>query len=95
MDLDSSPDGVKRVVDIEAAMKRALDNDYLVNVDGVFDALHDNTSEPLVRAGLHALRDLLRGEWDVNRDYTGSVDARVERPAKKARTEQTQPRTER
>jgi len=95
LDLVSSPDSVKRVVDIEAAMKRALDNDYLVNVDGVFEALHDNTSEPLVRAGLHALRDLLRGTWDVTRDYIGPVDARVERPAKKARTEQAQPRTER
>ena len=46
-----------------------------------------STSEILVRAGLHALRDVLRGKWNTKHDYTASIDG--ERPAKKARIEAT------
>ncbi|KAH9841145.1 uncharacterized protein C8Q71DRAFT_854990 [Rhodofomes roseus] len=74
-------------LNVEALAKSAFGGDYLASVNGVFDVLHDSTSELPVRAALCALRDVLRGKWDVKRDYvTGSGDAHpVGRPVKKAR----------
>ncbi|TFY57902.1 hypothetical protein EVJ58_g6744 [Rhodofomes roseus] len=79
--------GTRDDVGVEALAKSALGNQYLASADGVFDVLHDSTSDLSVRTALYALRDVLWGQWDVKRDYaTGSGDAcPVGRPAKKVR----------
>ncbi|KAH9920636.1 uncharacterized protein B0H18DRAFT_1023755 [Fomitopsis serialis] len=85
-ELGRSVFAVKERVDVKGLARSTLGSNYLASVEGIFDALYNNTSESHVRAGLSALRDVLRGKWDVEHDYTAvPVDVPVERPAKKSR----------
>jgi len=85
-ELGVSPIAVRERINVEALAKSALGTDYLASVDGVYDALCNSTSEPHVLNGLDALRDVLRGKWDITRDCTGPVGVPVERPTKRVRT---------
>jgi len=91
-ELEVLPYHIYESVNLKAAKlaRSSLGSDYLANVEGVFEALYNNTFKSHVRAGLNALRDVLRGKWDIERDYTVLVDDPVERPAKKARRNRAQ-----